>query len=137
MAAKQKLDMLKLVLSTPASGSGANIVPASQNFFFFMGQKESYSDLNLTEAECGVDEPTPTELAMGLPLCTVGSILKSGQAVRMKANGTTSTGKKVTRSIIVSRARIGLALADVNDGTPVLVDGAPMRLVQPTRRRLV
>lgn len=132
MAAKQKLDKLKI--SFPV-GEGANVTTYD---FFFMGQKESYADLALSEAECGVDEPTATELKANLPMVTVGSLIRSGNAVRMRASGkNSSSGKTVTRNIIVARTRVGTALAAVNDGTKPIVDGAELTLVQPTRRRLV
>jgi len=137
MAAKQKLDQMKLLISVVTPAAGANPASASAYFFFFLGQKESYTELGLSEAECGVDQPTSTELQKGFPITTVGALLKSGQAVRMRANGTRSDGRKVTRSILVARSKVGTALAAVNDGSPTIVEGAPMRLIQPTRRRLV
>lgn len=132
MAAKQKLDLMKASI---IAGTGVGALTYN---FFFMGQKESYTELGLSEAECGVDEPTSTELQANMPKVTVSALLKSGKVVRMRATGTNAaSGRKVSRSILVTSDKIQSAIAAVNDGTKPVVDGAEMTLIQPTRRRLV
>lgn len=132
MSAKQKLDKMKLTV-TVGVGVGAKTYD-----FFFIGQKESYTELGLSASECGIEEPSSAELQANMPIVSVSNLIKSGKATRLKASGINSTtGRKVSRSILAATDKITLALAAVNDGTKPVIDGADMTLSQPTRRRLV
>jgi hypothetical protein len=127
MAAKDKLDLMSIQIAV-------NIGSITTMDFLFQGQAETYAEFGLTEADSGVDNSASTALKDSvIPICTVSQLLKRGGAVRLKASGTKTNGKTVSRSLIVAKDKVDEAIAKINGMT---VDGAVMKARTPTRRRL-
>jgi hypothetical protein len=68
-----------------------------------------------------------------MPVVTVAQLLKRGGVVRLKASGTKTNGKTVSRSLIVAKDKVDEAIAAISGKT---VDGAVMKARTPSRRRL-
>lgn len=123
----KRIDVLKL-------NTAVGAVP---NYVLFRGQKESYLDLGLSEADSGVETTLEEgDFDASSLVAKIGDLQRSGKATRIVASYTGTNGKPVVRKIIVASRRVDTALAEIR-ATPAPSGGGKWSARVPTRRRLV